>query len=363
MNKKNLIITVYAISKNEEFFVDRWVESMKEADNIVVLDTGSTDNTVKKLKQKGVNVYQEVISPWRFDVARNKSLQFVPNNTDVCVCTDLDEIFEPGWRQKIEQTWQENTKLLKYKYVWNILENGKDGITFFYEKIHALKNFKWTYPVHEILAPLTPLKDQEISTCPNLILRHFPDPNKSRGQYLSLLELSVKEYPNSDRNTHYLAREYMFAGQYEKAIKTFKKHLKLPTANWKEERSASYRYMGNCFLKLNKKSLAKKAYENAITESFNTREPYLALAQFYYFNKDYLNCAFVVENMLKIQHKNLTYITSPDCWNEYPFDLLSFCYFNLKQFNLATFYAQKALLLNPNDNRIKNNYELFKKYV
>ena len=39
-------ICVYAISKNEEKFVKRWTESMKEADEIYVLDTGSTDKTV-----------------------------------------------------------------------------------------------------------------------------------------------------------------------------------------------------------------------------------------------------------------------------------------------------------------------------
>lgn len=35
-------ICVYAISKNEEKFVSRWVDSMKEADDIYVLDTGPT---------------------------------------------------------------------------------------------------------------------------------------------------------------------------------------------------------------------------------------------------------------------------------------------------------------------------------
>ena len=43
-------ICVYTICKNEEKFVDRWFHSMKEADAIYVLDTGSTDKTVKKLK-------------------------------------------------------------------------------------------------------------------------------------------------------------------------------------------------------------------------------------------------------------------------------------------------------------------------
>ena len=70
-------ICVYAISKNEEKFVDRWYESMKEADEIYVLDTGSTDNTFNKLKNLGVKVKQQIINPWRFDVARNESLKMV----------------------------------------------------------------------------------------------------------------------------------------------------------------------------------------------------------------------------------------------------------------------------------------------
>ena len=89
-------ICVYTISKNEEKFVKRWINSMKEADEIYVLDTGSTDNTVKLLKENNVNVKQKVITPWRFDVARNESLKLLPEDTDICVCTDLDEVFEPG---------------------------------------------------------------------------------------------------------------------------------------------------------------------------------------------------------------------------------------------------------------------------
>ena len=91
-------IVVYAISKNEEKFVERWVNSMKEADDIYVLDTGSTDNTVNLLNNFGVKVKEEKIDPWRFDVARNLSLEMIPDDVDICVCTDLDEVFEPGWR-------------------------------------------------------------------------------------------------------------------------------------------------------------------------------------------------------------------------------------------------------------------------
>ena len=93
----NIKICVYAISKNEEKFVKRWANSMKEADDIYVLDTGSTDNTVKLLQEENINVTTKIINPWRFDVARNESLKLIPDDTDICVCTDLDEVFEKGF--------------------------------------------------------------------------------------------------------------------------------------------------------------------------------------------------------------------------------------------------------------------------
>ena len=91
-------VVVYAICKNEAQFVDRWMDSMGEADQVVVLDTGSTDGTAERLRALGAVVVEERVEPWRFDTARNRSLELVPEDADICVCTDLDEVFHPGWR-------------------------------------------------------------------------------------------------------------------------------------------------------------------------------------------------------------------------------------------------------------------------
>ena len=130
---KKYKVCVYAISKNEEKFVERWVNSMKEADEIYVLDTGSTDNIVKKLKELGVNVTTKKINPWRFDVARNESLKLVPSDTDICVCTDIDEVFASGWRQKLEEIWNDNIDRLRYNYNWSFYKNGNPAVNFYIE--------------------------------------------------------------------------------------------------------------------------------------------------------------------------------------------------------------------------------------
>lgn len=359
-----LKIVVYAICKNEEKFVDRWVKSMQEADEIVVLDTGSTDNTVSKLKELGVKVEQKVFSPFRFDQARNCSLDLIPSDTDVCVCTDLDEVFENNWREKIEKVWiKGQTKMLNYTYVWNVLENGQDGITFYYQKIHAKDCARWIYPVHEVLEYSPPLKAYEITYNKDLVLRHFPDPSKSRSSYLSLLELSIKEHPESDRNTHYLAREYMFYGKYEQAIKTFKKHLKMKNATWKEEKSASCRYIGDCYTQLKKFALAQKYYKQAIALCPDIREPYFALAKFYYEKKKYIECIITIFAMLSITNRNYSYMTQSECWQELPYDYLSMCFYFIKDYQKAYMYCQKALEIAPNDKRIANNFKIFENLI
>ena len=157
MNKYK--ICVYAISKNEEKFVNRWVDSIKDADEIYVLDTGSTDNTVELLKKKGVNVISKKITPWRFDVARNESLSLVPSDTDICICLDLDEVISEGWRKALEENWDENTDRIFYNYNWLLDENNIPKVSFYIEKIHKRHGYKWTHPVHEILS-LTENKEE-----------------------------------------------------------------------------------------------------------------------------------------------------------------------------------------------------------
>ncbi len=70
-------VAVYTIALNEEKFLNSWFESVKDADYLLIADTGSSDDTVEKAKALGVSVIRIKVSPWRFDIARNTALSFI----------------------------------------------------------------------------------------------------------------------------------------------------------------------------------------------------------------------------------------------------------------------------------------------
>ena len=351
-------VVVYAICKNEETFVDRWMDSMSEADQVVVLDTGSTDKSVEKLRMRGAAVSTEIISPWRFDVARNRSLELVPQDTDICVCTDLDEIFHPGWRALLESVWKPGTGQATYRYTWSFNPDGSEGVVFWYEKIHARHGYQWVHPVHEVLAWTGNGSPGPMVTAEGVQLDHHPDPTKSRGQYLPLLELSVAEDPEDDRNAHYLGREYLFHGRWDDCIRTLTHHLSMPRATWRDERAASMRYIAKAFLMKGEPGLARDWYLRAIAEAPHLREPYVELAHLLYEREEWDGVLYFTGCALAITDRPRTYICEAAPWGSLPYDLRSIAYYRTGRIQQALAEAQQALTLEPGNSRLQANVAL-----
>ena len=346
---------VYAICKNEENFIKRWYESIKESDYICILDTGSTDNSINIIKSLNIKYKVKKIEPFRFDKARNESMKLIPKDTDICICLDIDEIMEKGWKEKLNNLWEPNLNRLNYIYNWKI-KNNIPQITFYANKIHSLKNYKWIHPVHEIL---NYNGEEKIKITNDIVINHYPDSNKSRKQYLKLLELSIKENPNDDRNMHYLGREYMYYKKWNKCIDTLIKHLNLKTATWNEERCASMRFISRCYIALKRYDEARMWLDKAINECKDSRDPYTERMLLEYSLSNYYDAIYYGKEALKINNKKLTYINEEFSWNETIYDVLSICYYNLNQKKEGLKYLKQAININPSNQRLKDNLKFF----
>jgi tetratricopeptide (TPR) repeat protein len=354
METERLKICVYAISKNEAHFVKRFCESAKDADMILIADTGSTDGLPEEAAKYGATIHHISITPWRFDLARNAALALVPRDMDVCISLDIDEILQPGWREEIERVWiKGQTTRLRYMFDWGC------GISFYYEKIHAKHGYMWHHPCHEY--PIPDGRITEVWAQTDMLLAvHKPDPTKSRGQYMDLLELSVKEDPQCPRNAFYYARELSFHSRWQESVDACKNYLALPRATWMNERCYAYRVMGRCYSELGLPDDAERAFHSAAAEAPNTREPWCELAMLMYRQQRWEECFAFASRALRIKNREAVYTCDPAVWGYQAHDLCAISAWNLGMKEVAITQGQIALDMAPHDARLEANLRFFK---
>lgn len=342
-------IVVYAISKNEALFAKRFCDAAADADMIFVADTGSTDDTVKILEECGAQVAHISIKPWRFDDARNAALAMLPEDFDVCVSLDLDEVLQTGWRAEIERAWKSDTTRLKYGFDWGA------GIVFKYEKIHARHGYRWFGPCHEY--PVADRIEEVWAETDMLMVIHKPDSTKSRGQYLDLLRISIEENPSEPRNAFYYARELSFHGLWRSSIEQCERYLELPRATWTNERCYAMRVIGRCYQELGDYTASLQWLRRACSEAPGSREPWHDLALACYRTERWAECFGASMTCLGIKNRELLYTVDPAVWGWQPHDLAAIAAWNLGLKDVALVQAKVAVELNPDDLRLRRNVE------
>lgn len=339
-------VAVYAIALNEEQFVQRWAESAREADVLLIADTGSTDATIARAQDLGVEVARIGVSPWRFDDARNASLAVIPSDVDICIALDMDEVLVPGWRQHLEAISTATTRP-RYQYVWSWQADGSPGLTYGGDKIHRRHGYRWRHPVHETLTPTVP----EVQEWIGLEIHHHPDHTKSRSQYFPLLDLARRESPQDDRTAFYYARELYYHGRHPEAVEEFQRFLALPTATWAPERAAAMRF------------IAKTGHDPirwftmATLESPDRREPWVDLAQYLHNQRDWEGCLLAANRALAINERQMEYLCEAEAWGARPHDLASIALWHLGRLSEALSACESAIALDPGDGRLRGNRE------
>lgn len=351
MKNNKYKIVIYTITKNEEKFIERYCKSALDADEVYVFDTGSTDATAEIARKCGAIVHNIYVSPWRFDVARNASLAMLSSDADICIALDADEVMEPGWREVVESLWQPDTTRMSYLFDWSC------GIQFNSTKIHSRKGYLWKYPCHEMIMADPRIQEKFVCT-DKLLIRHLPDHSKSRGQYLDLLEVTVKEYPLETRHAFFYARELIFYDKIDDALRELNKYLNMPNATWLDERSYAMRLIGDIYKRNNNPELSLEWYEKAAIEASHRREPWFKLAE-EYFNRKIWNKCYEAAKKCITMPSSKQWPTDPQVDGALPYDYAAIAAYCLGNKEEAFILGTKAVELAPHDIRIKENMKFY----
>jgi glycosyltransferase involved in cell wall biosynthesis len=345
-------IAVYTISLNEEKHVERWYESCKDADYLLIADTGSTDKTVGIAVGLGIKVVRISINPFRFDDARNASLALLPPDIDYCIALDMDEELAPGWREALEKI-DPSIDRPSYRRIEAFNPDGSPNLEFNGFKVHRRNGIRWNYPIHEV--PQWYKEEEEVKGyIEGFEIHHRQDKTKSRAQYLQMLEQAAKENPDS-RNLYYLGREYYYYKRFEESAKTLKEYLKLSI--FPEERSAACRTLSSC-----EPTKAEEWLLQGIDEHYN-RESVLALAHHYYQTKQWEECLLIAKKAIEITERPMGFLSENWAWGHMAHDLIAVSSWQLNDFKTALEHGLKAVEISPNDERLQSNVTFYRSKV
>jgi len=344
-------IAVYTIALNEEKHVKRWFESAKDADLLLIADTGSTDKTRFNAKSLGVVVHEISVVPWRFDVARNASLALIPEDFDICIQLDMDEILPLGWRKKVEEAFSAGNNWPIYKHVTSRNPDGSPKTYQHYFKIHPRKGFIWKYPIHEVLVaqPGITFKRELI----DLEVDHLQDHSKSRKSYLDLLEMAVKEEPGDWRMRHYLNREYWYNKDWNKVLSSAYEAMEI-TNGWDVEKASTCMWASEASHHLNLKKLSIEWAERATSEAPNFYEAWHWRAHIAHLHGDWESCRVFAFKRLELSRQD-HHLVKPEVWEWWGYDLMALSSHKTGNNSSAVKYGKVAHSAAPNIERLRLN--------
>lgn len=103
-------LSAVVIAQNEEAVIERCVASLRFADEVVVVDGGSTDDTVARARRSGARV---IGNPWR-GYGNQKNFGLTQVRGEWVLFVDADEVIAPQLAQEIVAAIQES----KFDFFW-----------------------------------------------------------------------------------------------------------------------------------------------------------------------------------------------------------------------------------------------------
>jgi tetratricopeptide (TPR) repeat protein len=168
------------------------------------------------------------------------------------------------------------------------------------------------------------------------------------------MELAHKEDPDDGQICFWLGRDLMWANRHDEAIPLLERYLALPSITWADERSEAMRYLAR--MQAEKRMLW---LDKARMEAPHRREIWHDLAEELHGKSDWLNLFWACSNGIEKTHRTGSYLDDSHCWGFRLFDLGAIAAWHLNAMDRAVDWGQKALALDPNNQRLKNNLDFF----
>lgn len=350
-----ITISLCMIVKNEETTLSNCLNSVKDlVDEIIIIDTGSSDKTVEVAKKFTQNVH---FFNWVNDFSAARNYAFSKASKDYIFWLDADDILKECDRIKfmdLKQTDLPNYDAISMRYHYAFNDTGEPILTFRRNRIvKREKGFKWFGFIHEYLEVNGKILDSDIN------ISHMRIHGNSDRNLIIFTQKLQEGYKLNSRETYYYGKELFYHELFDECVEVLEKVLIMD--GWYEEKIQALITLADI-------SLSKELFVECRNYCYKTfeydsprGETLYRLALSFQQEGKYSEAIswYKVIIHLNIPKDNLGFIYN-DYWTWLPHLQLCVCYYKLGDLKYSFYHNNIAYNINPTNESILKNIEFFK---
>ncbi|HEX3027500.1 MAG TPA: glycosyltransferase family 2 protein [Clostridia bacterium] len=350
-----ITISLCMIVKNEEQVLERCLRSCGNLfDEIVIVDTGSTDTTKQIASKFTSNIYD---FEWVDDFSRARNFAFSMATGEYLMWLDADDVLMPEDLSKLrtlKKVLSHNVDAVMMKYRIGLDQKGRASMTYYRERlVKRASGFRWLDPVHEYIPVTGNISSVDIAVTHQK--EKTEDPNRNLRIYQRMI---ANEEPFSSRNTFYYARELADHGMAAEAAEQYEKFLG-SSDGWVEDYISACYELSYCYEKLNN----SHNMISALVESFRFSKPRAEICcrigDYHRSRESYHEAAFWYELALSLEKPSGWGFVQEDYWGYIPAMQLCVCYYNLGDLKASERCNTLAKSYKPDDPGVISNEKFF----
>lgn len=352
-----ITISLCIIVKNEEEVIARCLESVQGiADEVILVDTGSTDGTKRAAASFADAIYDFL---WVDDFSAARNFAFSKATKSHCMWMDADDILTSKDRQallRLKESLSPDTDVVMLRYNTAFDEEGNPTFSYYRERIvRNSPSYRWQGRVHEAIVPAGKVMYADIAVTHRKL--HAGDSNRN----LRIYRRQIAEGEAlSPRDRFYYARELYYHGLYQEAAEEFQVFLN-DGGGWLENNIEACRFLAYCLYSLGKNGEALLALLRSFAYDSPRAECCCDIGKHFLDLDDCRLAAYWYELALTCPRKDTSgAFVTPDCYGFLPCIQLCLCYHRLGDIQKAMNFNEQAGRYKPFSPAFRYNQDYFR---
>jgi len=355
------------ICKNEEKHLERLLSKLKpHVDEIVVVDTGSTDKSIK-IAKKYATVYKK---EWvDFSDARNYAFSKCTHKYILWLDCDDDIEGAEKLRELADEAQERGLAGWGFKYNYARDEKGNILSVQWRERLIDKTQFEWKGKIHESACQTT---KNPVHRSEEVVINHLATLEDMKKSNKRNLEMLLSEYEQDKdktdpRTLYYIAQTYKGLREWEKSAKFYT--LYIPQSGWDEEKAQAWHSLADCMRYLKKFDEAIIADMECLKILPDWPDGFLGVADTYFFKadntnnpKDWKNCLEWLKAGFTKKMPDTIRVIEPQRYTWMPTLQMAIAQLNLGQVDEAYELYMKAYSLSNGHEFIAQHYALFEEF-